>query len=154
MIVFLLMYLVIDCGSQKEITYGTCVTGSNKDQEIETYRIGTIELFKFSTNKTGFMIDSLRIVGGIDSLISKIVYPEIAKNAGVEGYLTAEFIVDSIGNATNIHITKEIGAGCEEAVLNALRKQKFVYMPSKGNLNNETFKISIKFKVSTPYYKN
>ncbi len=60
------------------------------------------------------------IVGGTDYLLSRIMYPEIARRAGVEGIVIIEFTIDSLGNAKNYKIIKGISAGCDDAVIGAL----------------------------------
>ncbi|HSP87292.1 MAG TPA: TonB family protein [Ignavibacteriaceae bacterium] len=81
-------------------------------------------------------------VGGIASIQQKIVYPEIAKRAGVEGKVYVLAFVNEEGNVTDAKIIKGIGAGCDEAALDAVRKTKFKPGKQRG--------VSVKVQVSIP----
>ncbi len=56
--------------------------------------------------------------GGQESLFefitSKVIYPEIAKRAGIQGRVITSFTVELDGRITDIKIEKGIGAGCDE----------------------------------------
>jgi TonB family protein len=72
--------------------------------------------------------DSLNLfITNSDSLIKKIVYPDIAERAGVEGNVTIKFNLDSNRVAKNIEFTKRLGAGFEEAILRGLKNFKFKF---------------------------
>ncbi|MGE5805742.1 MAG: energy transducer TonB, partial [Ignavibacteria bacterium] len=57
-------------------------------------------------------------LGGQESLLefitSKIIYPEIAKRAGIQGRVITSFTVEIDGRITDIKIEKAIGAACHE----------------------------------------
>jgi periplasmic protein TonB len=53
-------------------------------------------------------------IGGIQAIQSKIVYPEIAKRAGVEGKVYVLAFVDETGTVTSVKLIKGLGAGCDE----------------------------------------
>lgn len=81
-------------------------------------------------------------IGGIQAIQSKIVYPEIAKRAGVEGRVYILAFVDESGNVTKAEVIKGIGAGCDEAALDAVKKTKFKPGKQRGK--------SVKVQVSIP----
>jgi protein TonB len=64
-------------------------------------------------------------VGGIEGIQKKIVYPEIAKRAGVQGRVFVKAFVDEMGNVTKVELIKGIGAGCDEAAMNAVQQTEF-----------------------------
>jgi len=76
--------------------------------------------------------------GGNEALISfmsnNIVYPEIAKRAGVKGKVLISFIVERDGSLSEIKIIKGIGAGCDEEAVRVL-KLAGKWMPGKQNGN-------------------
>ncbi len=74
-----------NCSTTPEYTYVTCGHGSNQYDQVRFVFKDKIELLKLSSTPEGFLVDSIRVQGGIQSLLSKILYPEIAKRAGVEG---------------------------------------------------------------------
>lgn len=54
-------------------------------------------------------------------LLTTVRYPEEAKKAGVKGRVIVSFIVEVDGQFTNIDILKELGFGCDEEALRAVR---------------------------------
>ena len=57
------------------------------------------------------------IIGGVDSLISNIHYPFIARNMGYGGSVLCEFTISSEGKVSTVKVLKSIGAGCDEICL-------------------------------------
>ncbi len=86
-------------------------------------------------------------IGGIAAIQQKIVYPEIAKRAGVEGKVYALAFVDENGNVTNAKIIKGIGAGCDEAALDAVKKTKFKPGKQRGKPVKVQVSIPVVFKL-------
>lgn len=86
-------------------------------------------------------------IGGIGEIQKKIVYPEIAKRAGVEGKVYVLAFVDESGNVTNAKIIKGIGAGCDEAALNAVLKTKFKPGKQRGKAVKVQVSIPVVFKL-------
>ena len=64
-------------------------------------------------------------IGGIAAIQSKIVYPEIAKRAGVQGRVFVKAYVDESGNVNKVELIRGIGAGCDEAAMEAVQSVKF-----------------------------
>ncbi len=52
-----------------------------------------------------------------ERLIKEIRYPADARVNGISGTVFISFVVDTIGNATNHHVLRGIGAGCDEEAL-------------------------------------
>ncbi len=86
-------------------------------------------------------------IGGIKAIQEKIVYPEIAKRAGVEGKVYVLAFVDESGTVTKAQILKGIGAGCDEAALNAVTKTKFKPGKQRGKPVKVQVSIPIIFKL-------
>ncbi|HMU41739.1 MAG TPA: energy transducer TonB [Ignavibacteriaceae bacterium] len=86
-------------------------------------------------------------IGGISAIQSKIVYPEIAKRAGVEGKVYVLAFVDENGNVTDAKIIKGLGAGCDEAALDAVRKTKFKPGKQRGKPVKVQVSIPIVFRL-------
>ncbi len=86
-------------------------------------------------------------IGGIAAIQSKIVYPEIAKRAGVEGRVFVKAFVDKEGNVTKAVIMKGIGAGCDEAALKAVEQTKFKPGKQRGKPVNVQVAIPVVFKL-------
>ena len=142
-----LLLSITNCSTTPEITYGTCGHGSNGYKPENIVKSGAIEILKLASTYEDYQIDSIRIQDGINSFLSKIIYPELAIRAGVEGIGGATFIVDTLGNAIDIKIIKGIGAGCDEALLNAIQNQKFVYQSNFSEKFNEKIYLLVRFKL-------
>lgn len=86
-------------------------------------------------------------IGGIKGIQEKIVYPEIAKRAGVEGKVYVLAFVDEKGIVTKAQVIKGIGAGCDEAALDAVLKTKFKPGKQRGKPVKVQVSIPIVFKL-------
>ncbi len=86
-------------------------------------------------------------IGGIAEIQKKIIYPEIAKRAGVEGKVYVLAFVDETGTVTDAKIIKGIGAGCDEAALDAVKKTKFKPGKQRGKPVKVQVSIPVVFKL-------
>lgn len=87
-------------------------------------------------------------IGGIAAIQAAVVYPEIAKRAGVEGTVYVEAFVDETGTVTRTSVVKGIGAGCDEAGENAVMKTKFKPGKQRGKAVKVKMSIPIRFRLS------
>ena len=89
------------------------------------------------------------LVGGLPALYDHLVYPKTAADNGVEGRVFVRFIVDEKGNVTEPTVLKDIGAGCGEEAVRALKEVKF----TPGLVNNAPVKVfytlPITFKIDS-----
>jgi len=81
-------------------------------------------------------------VGGLEAIIKKIVYPEIAKKAGLSGKLYLLIYVDEKGKVDDVKVIKGLGGGCDEAAIKAVKESKF--SPGKNS------DVPVKVKLSLP----
>jgi len=86
-------------------------------------------------------------IGGIGAIQALIEYPEIAKRAGVEGRVFVLAFVDENGNVTAAKIIKGIGAGCDEAAIEAIKKTKFKPGKQRGTPVKVQVSIPIVFRL-------
>ena len=86
-------------------------------------------------------------IGGLKSIQQKIVYPEIALRARVEGKVFVKAFVDETGTVTSAEIVKGIGAGCDEAAIDAVRQTKFSPGKQRGRPIKVQVTIPIIFKL-------
>lgn len=87
------------------------------------------------------------IVGGIKELADKIVYPEQAKAAGIEGRVFVKAFIDENGDVVYTEIVKGLGYGCDEVALNAVKNTKFTPGKEKGKKVKTQVIIPISFKL-------
>jgi len=55
-------------------------------------------------------------------IAKNIVYPESAMNAGIQGTVIVQFIVDRKGNISNPVVVRDIGGGCGNAAIDVIMK--------------------------------
>jgi len=55
------------------------------------------------------------MIGGMESLYGEIKYPRAAVQAGIEGRVFIQFVVDKNGNVRDEKVLRDIGGGCGEA---------------------------------------
>ena len=72
------------------------------------------------------------LVGGLEAFQRTIVYPEIARLAGIEGRVIVQFVIDERGNVNNPVVVRGIGGGCDEAAVEAVKKAKFTPGMQRG----------------------
>ena len=87
-------------------------------------------------------------IGGITAINKKISYPELAKRTGVEGKVYVLVYVNEKGKPEDAKIVKGIGAGCDDAAIEAIKKTQFT--PGKNNGVPMKVKLSLclTFKLS------
>lgn len=76
------------------------------------------------------------------------VYPQLAKQNGIEGTVYLNFVVDENGNISNVNVLRGIGSGCDEE---AIRVMKMMPAWNPGKTNGHKVKVSFmmpfKFKL-------
>ncbi len=88
------------------------------------------------------------IIDGLKAIQEKIVYPQTAKNAGIEGKVYVLAFIDETGTVAKAQIIKGIGGGCDEAAINAVLKTKFNPGKQKGKPVKVQVSIPILFKLN------
>ncbi|NLR90148.1 MULTISPECIES: energy transducer TonB [Flammeovirga] len=75
-------------------------------------------------------------------------YPSQAKRMGVEGKVYVQFVVDKDGSLTDIKVVRGIGAGCDEAAINVLKKApKWKPGKQRGRAVKQRMVLPISFKL-------
>lgn len=90
-----------------------------------------------------------QIVGGMEAIISNLVYPDIALRAGVKGRVFVLAYVDESGSVVKAQVTKGIGAGCDEAAVDAVKKATFVPGKQRGRPVRVKVVVPIRFDLTT-----
>jgi len=73
-----------------------------------------------------------KLKGGLKELQSKVVYPEMAQMAGIEGRVIVQFIVNKKGEVENPKVIRGIGGGCDKEALRVAKLAKFVPGRQRG----------------------
>ena len=87
-------------------------------------------------------------IGGIAAIQQNIIYPEIAKRAGVQGRVYVKAFVDESGTVQKAEVLKGIGAGCDEAAIDAVMKTRFKPGKQRGKPVRVQVSIPILFKLN------
>ena len=87
-------------------------------------------------------------IGGIEALIKNVVYPQTAKDQGIQGKVMVKTIIDENGNVVETEILESVNADCDKAAMDAIKKTKF----TPGIKDNKPVKaevtIPVMFKLS------
>jgi protein TonB len=86
-------------------------------------------------------------IGGIQAIQSRISYPEIARRAGVEGKVYVLAYVNETGDVTKVQVLKGLGAGLDEAAMDAVRSTRFKPGKQRGKPVKVQVSIPIVFKL-------
>lgn len=80
------------------------------------------------------VVKNAEYAGGINAfrkeLQSKINYPSLAKRKETQGKVTLQFTVEKDGSITDVKILKDIGDGCGEEAMAALKKMTTKWSPA------------------------
>lgn len=89
-------------------------------------------------------------IGGFRSYImNEIKYPLKARQAGVEGVVDVEFVVEKDGSLSEVKATKGIGAGCDEEAVRVLQNSpRFKPATQNGKPVRVRMVVPITFKLN------
>lgn len=86
-------------------------------------------------------------IGGIEGIQKRIVYPEIAKRAGIQGKVYVKAFVDEKGIVKRVLLLKGIGAGCDEAAMKAVKETRFKPGKQRGRPVKVQVTVPVLFKL-------
>ncbi|MDZ7660681.1 TonB family protein [Fodinibius sp.] len=88
------------------------------------------------------------LVGGLGSLQKMINYPEEAREAGAEGRVIVQFIVDKNGNVVNPTIVKGVEESLDNEALRVVKQANFTPGTQRGEPVRVQYSLPITFKLS------
>ncbi len=86
-------------------------------------------------------------VGGYEAIKKKLIYPELAKENGIQGTVEVEITVDEFGEVTTAEVVKGIGYGCDETARIAVYYTKFKPGLQRGKPVKVQMTVPIEFKI-------
>jgi TonB family protein len=86
-------------------------------------------------------------VGGYEAIKKKLIYPELAKENGIQGTVEVQITVDEFGEVTNAEVVKGIGYGCDETARIAVYYSKFKPGLLKGKPVKVQMTVPVEFKI-------
>lgn len=114
----------------------------------ETQREIAFEVLADSSEVYTIVDEMPEIIGGIKTLYEKMKYPRIALDTKVEGRVFVQFVVDENGKVTDPKILKDIGAGCADAAVEALRNITFKPGLLDGTPVKVYYTLPVTFKIA------
>lgn len=86
-------------------------------------------------------------VGGLEAIVKKITYPEMAIKTRTEGKVYVLAYINEDGDVDDVKVVKGIGAGCDEETIRAVKKTKFTPGVDKGVNVKTKLALAIQFKI-------
>jgi len=87
------------------------------------------------------------IIGGMKALAEKIVYPEAAKEAGIQGTVLLKVLIGTDGNPDDVSVEKSDSELLNESAMNAVRAVRFKPGKIGGKAVKTQVMIPVKFKL-------
>lgn len=102
------------------------------------------------TTEVYTVVDEMpEMVGGTASLYKNIKYPRAAVRDGIEGRVFIQFVVDPEGNVQDEKVLRDIGGGCGDAALDAVRDVKFTPGKKDGEAVYVQYSMPVTFKIES-----
>lgn len=88
-----------------------------------------------------------QIIGGIESILKNVKYPEMARRLDIEGKVIVELVIGKSGEILETEIVKGVSRELDEAALNAVKLAKFTPGIQRGKPVKVRMTIPIVFKL-------
>jgi TonB family protein len=122
-------------------------------------RIGVPVVFRLAKEDTALSKEKLEIftgfdkrpepIGGMAAIQKNLIYPEVARKAGVEGTVLVQSVIDVNGDVIETRIIKSLGdSGCDEAAANAIKAIKWKPAYKEDKPVNVQIAIPVIFRLS------
>lgn len=87
-------------------------------------------------------------VGGMEAIQQNVVYPEIARKAGVEGTVVINVLIDESGAVLRTEILKSMGNnGCDGAAVEAIKSVEWKPATRDGKPVKAWITVSVVFRL-------
>lgn len=95
-----------------------------------------------------FVEDMPELVGGMEAIYRNLRYPEIARQAGIEGRVVVQFVIDEQGRVLNPRVVRGVGGGLDEAAVAAVSQARFTPGRQRGRPVRVQYTLTIHFQLS------
>ena len=103
----------------------------------------------FGNNSQCIWVEKLpEIIGGLDSLQRKLIYPKEALYNNIEGKVYVKALIDTLGNPICTEVVKGIGFGCNEEAIRLIQMARFT--PAIQRNKKVTIPIIIPIRFNLP----
>ncbi len=135
-------------GSRTELKFGFVKSGDKYKLFID-YRNPLMRYVNLPNDTYQISAEQMpEPVGGLKAIQEKVVYPELARKAGIEGRVFVKAYINEKGIVEKTEILKGIGAGCDEAAMKAVKETKFIPAKQRGKPLKVQVSVPILFKLS------
>ncbi len=87
------------------------------------------------------------LIGGVEGLRARVEYPEMARQAGVEGTVYVQFIVDETGRVLDPVAIRSPNDLLTNAAIQAVLESEFVPGQQRGRAVRVRFTVPVKFQL-------
>ncbi len=87
------------------------------------------------------------LIGGLEGLQSRVAYPQFARQAGIEGQVVIQFVVDERGNVVDPVVLRSPNDLLSEAALKAVRESRFTPGQQRGRPVKVRFAVPVTFRL-------
>ncbi len=126
------------------------VQNKNLKKQEQNYEFPPLEEEKVVEDNSKIM-DSVEVmpepVGGYEAIKKKLIYPDKAKEFGIQGIVEIKVLVDEFGEVQKADVIKGIGYGCDESAEIAVYYTKFKPGLQRGKPVKVQFIIPVEFKI-------
>ncbi len=119
----------------------------NSGQDLSEQAIGEQDAMNAESGDAETFVvveDMPELVGGLASIQEQLTYPQLAKDAGVEGRVIVQFVVDEEGSVVDPEVVRGVGSGLDHAALEAVRTAQF----KPGKQRGEPVKVKMSLPVT------
>ena len=91
------------------------------------------------------VVKNAEFPGGVQAfrkmVAESIVYPKEAKEKNIQGKSLISFVVDTDGSIIQLKVMKRLGAGCDEAAIDAILATKHIKWSPATNTEGKAVKV-------------
>ena len=87
------------------------------------------------------------LIGGLEDLQGRVEYPQFARQAGIEGQVVIQFVVDERGNVVDPVVLRSPNDLLSEAALKAVRESRFTPGQQRGRPVKVRFAVPVTFRL-------
>lgn len=126
---------------------------TDPDDEIDGFKIIIDEPEDVDEPKIFVIVeDEPEFPGGNDALLrhlAKIRYPQMAREANIQGTVYASFVIEKDGSISNAKILRGIGFGCDEETIKIIKAMpKWIPGKQLGRAVRVNVKVPVRFLLS------
>lgn len=128
---------------------GSLTAGNTNPEKRGSERLKMAAVYHAAGDSVYVEVDKFpEIIGGIESIIKKVVYPENAKKNGTEGTVFLGITVDEKGNIIKTEVLKSVSKELDNAALEAVKSVKFIPGEKAGKKVKVKVTLPIAFKLN------